>query len=161
MPPSFIASPTAPAPVPAPADTAVVNDGWWPDMDTAAARDAARIDSAVTEARLADILANAMLWANGQFAAWRLIQEAAGYESLADVPAPTIAGGSRQVFLYRRAVFAAMKAEADEGYRVPDTRFTGDVRGEALVPTINAFHRNAFWAVRDFLGLPRVTVELI
>ena len=149
------------SPAPAPADRSIENDGWWPDQSLNDFRAAMRIDSAITDDRLADMVANAMLWANDELVIWRGLQAATGRASLADVPSSQIAGGSRLAFLYRRAVFAAVKAEADESYRQPDTRYVGDVRGEALAPTIGAYQRNAAWAIRDFLGLPRVTVELI
>lgn len=159
---TFISTPAAsPAPAPAPAARTIKNDGWWPDQSLEDFRAAMRVDSAITDDRLADMVTNAMLWANGELAAWRLPFLAVGIAGLGDVPSSRIAGGSRLVFLYRRAVFAAVKAEADESYRQPDTKFTGDVRGEALVPTITAYQRNAAWAIRDFLGVPRLTVELI
>ena len=151
----------SPGPVPAPADRAIENDGWWPDQSLNAFRSAMRVDAAVTDDRLADMVANAMLWANGELLVWRAAREIEGRASLADVPSSPIAGGSRLAFLYRRAVFAAVKAEADESYRQPDTKYVGDVRGDALLPTIGAYQRNAAWAIRDFLGAPRVTIELI
>lgn len=159
---TFIPTPAPnPTPAPAPSPRIIENDGWWPDQSLDDFRAAMRVDSAITDDRLADMVANAMLWANRELTSWRFPVEAAGAASLADAFSTKIAGGSRLVFLYRRAVFAAVKAEADESYRQPDTKYVGDVRGEALLPTIVAYQRNAAWAIRDFLGVPRVTVELI
>lgn len=150
----FVSTPPAPGPA------VVANDGWWPDLDAARAREAVKLETTVSAERLNDALVAAIITVNREFAAWRAALLPAP-ASLELVPAPEIAGESERVFLYRRAVYATAKADLDEGYRGTDTAGAGQARADALTPVIADFRRQARDAVRDFLGRPRVIAELI
>ena len=142
-------------------NTPIGNDAWWPDIDTAKARDALRIDGSVTEPRMRTALIIAMLTVNDELATFQATQQALGFTGLADVPAPTIDGESRNVVLYMRAVYSTAHADLIEKYRNLDTTADGQRKAEEQTTTVDDQRRNARWAISDILGLGRTTVELI
>lgn len=153
-----IPPPSAAPPAPAPPST-IVNEPWFPDVDLATVRLIGRIDSGVTDERLADATTAAMISVNRDLAGWRVLRQAEGAASLSAVPAPPIGGISRNLFLYRRAVAAFAKAELLEGYADYDLTKAGEAAAEDRSPDVA--RRNGRLAVRDLLGRPRTTVELI
>ena len=165
---SFIAN--APAPVPAPPAAGVPpagvvqNDGWFPDIDLNALREAKRLDGTVTDARLLEAVINAMLHVNDQLTAWCDTQEAGGYASMELVPAKPIKGESRLLWQYRRAVYCFAKADLTENYRDYDTTassLSDKKTAEALNDAPAEQRRNGHWALADIIGRPHITVELI
>lgn len=146
------------------AGIAIVNDGWWPDVDLATARDILRLDGTVTDARLQEALVIAIGSINTELAAWRALQVDANgvaYDTLADVPAPQINETSRYVDLYQRAVRCTAGAHLVERYRNLDLTDSGQKKADEQTPSIDELRRDARWAIRDILGLSRSTVELI
>ncbi|MCI3908858.1 head completion/stabilization protein [Pseudomonas viridiflava] len=137
------------------------SDPFWPSIDLDALRAAQRIDSSVSAARLETAVIAATLNVNREFETWRLAQQAFGYNTLADVPANRVNGTSERVHLYLRAVHVATSAEVCERYRNYDSTQSGIAKGDELSPTIDEYRRDLRWAVRDFLGISRSTVELI
>lgn len=149
------------APAPAPAAPAITNDGWWPDIDPADARDLLRLDGTVSAERLRDALITAIGSTNQVLTNWRTTQAQAGHASLVDVPAPTIDKQSRLVHLYQRAVFSTAAALIIERYRNYDITDDGQKEVEQLIPSIDELRRDAHWAIHDMQGLAHATVELI
>jgi len=98
---------------------------------------------------------------NNELSEWRAAQQAAGYATLAEVPGDRIKDVSVKVHLYRRAIEAGTGAEVCERYRDYSATNTGSDKAEALTPNIDDYRRDLRWAVRDFLGRTRTTVELI
>lgn len=141
----------------------VTNDGWWPDLDLDAAREAMRLDGTVTPARLRDALRAGMLDVNtdGPVAAWAAAHRAAGAATLADVDAPKIDEVSRLVYLYGRAAYSFAKADLVERYVDYDTSASGIKRGELQECAPDEHRRNGRWAISQLLGRSRSTVELI
>jgi len=139
----------------------IENDGFWPSIDPAELRARIRLDGAVAEPRLRAAIVAAILAANGELAAWSAQQQAAGHAKLEDVPAAKVDGKSRLVHLYRRVIACATAAEVAERYRSYDTTAAGNQRADDLTPSIDELRRDVRWAIRDFLGTPRTTVELI
>jgi hypothetical protein len=68
---------------------------------------------------------------------------------------------SRLVLLYQRAVYATAKAELIERYRDFDSTDAGQRRAEAMELSVDDYRRQARYAIRDILGRPRATVELL
>ena len=68
---------------------------------------------------------------------------------------------SRLVILFTRAVRFTAAAELVEGYRDMGMTTKADARAEAMLSTGTDYRRMAAEAVRDILGVPRVTSELI
>ncbi|MEL7551945.1 head completion/stabilization protein [Pseudomonas protegens] len=136
-------------------------DPFWPSIDLDQVRATLRIDSSVTPARLETAVINAAISVNRELATWRINQQAAGFTHLNEVPAELIEGESAQAHLYRRAIEAGVGAEVCERYRSYDSTNTGNRKAEELVPNIDDYRRDLRWAIRDFLGTKRTTVELI
>jgi len=158
---AFISLPPAgPNAPPATADS-VEFDGFYPALSLAAARAAMRIPTDITDARLRDALAAAMLEIADDLAAWRATQDAAGFATLADCSAAMIAGEKRLVLLWRRAVHHLAAADLTEIQRGPDSTPAGSDRAAQLDTAAADHRRNSRWAVRDMLGIPHTTIELI
>lgn len=139
----------------------LVNDGWWPDIDGDALRDAQRIKADVTNQRLEFAVVAAMISVNRELAAWKATQLAAGYATLADVPAEQIGGRSHRVALYERAIYSATSAECAERYRSYDATRSGGDSAEEEERSIDDYRRDQRLAIRDLLGVARTTVELL
>lgn len=139
----------------------VTNDGWWPDLDMTHARDVLRIDGTVTDARLRAALVGAIAGTNHELVCWKTLQVAAGAANLAAVDAPVLDGASRYVALYQRAIYSTAHADLLERYRNLDTTDAGQRRAVDQADVIGEQRRNARWAISDFLGTGRTTVELI
>ncbi|KVN19737.1 MULTISPECIES: head completion/stabilization protein [unclassified Burkholderia] len=157
---SFVAT-AAPAVAATPIEGTLTNDGFFPDIDLSALRDAMRLDGTVTAERLRHAARDAMLTVNDELAAWRARQRAAGATTLADAPAPRIDGESAHVARYRRAVYHLTLADVTEKYRGYDTTKSGGQVAADLASTVDDSRRAARWAISDILGLARSTVELI
>lgn len=153
-PASQVDAPTGPEPI-------IVNDGFFPDIDPAAIRGAARVPLSVTPDRLRAAILGAILSIEVDMRAYAAAQIAAGCASLADVPAPLLDGRNVQLIRYERAV--ALYAKAELVARMPDfdTTGAGDNRADETTPTIGELRRDAMHAVRDMLGRTRTTVALI
>lgn len=136
-------------------------DPFWPSIDLDHLRATLRIDASVTVPRLETAVIAAAIGVNRELGDWRAIQQAAGHTELCAVPGDRIQDESVQVHLYRRAIEAATGAEICERYRSYDTTKSGNDKADELTPTIDDYRRDLRWAVRDFLGIGRTTVELI
>lgn len=140
---------------------ALQNDGWFPDLTLSGIRHSIRTDGTVTDQRLRDSVLYAMGHVNQQLAAWKLARQAEGAQNLGDVEGGNLGGGSRLALLYRRAVCASASADVMERYRNFDSTASAERRALDNDPSIAEQMRNARWAVRDILGQPHATVELI
>jgi hypothetical protein len=148
----------------APDATVLTNDGFFPDIDLAQFRRAARLRDSVTVDRQRDAVLAAIITVGNDLTAWAMARRLAGaadLASVADVPNGKLDGDPRLVILYRRAVYAFAKADLVERYRDVDTTAPGQRRAEDLDPSIGELRRDGAWAVRDMLGVTRTCVELI
>ena len=136
-------------------------DPFWPSIDLDNLRATLRIDASVTPARLETAVIAAAINLNRELSDWRAVQQAAGYATLADVPGDRIKDVSVKAHLYRRAIEAGTGAEVCERHRDYSATNTGSDKADALTPNIDDYRRDLRWAVRDFLGRTRTTVELI
>lgn len=137
------------------------SEPFWPSIDLDKLRETLRIDSSVTAARLETAVIAGIISVNRDLVEWRAFKQAAGYASLAEVPSEEIQGESQLVYLYLRAVECAAGAEVCERYRGFDSSGTGVKKADDNEPTIDDYRRDQRWAVRDFLGTSRTTVELL
>lgn len=139
-----------------------INPGpFWPEVDPAEIRAAQRIDGTVTAERLNAELIEAIASVNGELAAWRETQQAAGHDTLAEIPAAEINSASINVHRYLRAVGCLAKAGLTERHPDFDATGKGERKADALDGTIDDLRRDARWAIADILGVRRTTVELI
>ena len=145
-----------------PIDSGHINtDPFWPSIDLDHLRASLRIDASVTPARLETAVIAAVVNLNRELGEWRTTQLAAGYSTLDEVPGDRIKDVSVQAHLYRRAIEAGTGAEVCERYRDYSATNTGANKAEELTPNIDDYRRDLRWAIRDFLGRSRTTVELI
>lgn len=143
------------------AELPVVNDGFFPDIEPAAVREAARIPTSITPARLRAAILGAIMSAEIDLRAYAAASIAAGYQTIANVPAPQLDGQSVQLIRYRRAVALYAKAELVERHRDFDTTAAGGTQADELERSIDELRRDAMHAIRDILGRTRTTVDLI
>ncbi|MCJ2189158.1 head completion/stabilization protein [Novosphingobium beihaiensis] len=155
----FIALPPDPA---SPDGEVVAGDGWYPDIDVNAMRDALRIGELVTDARLIEAIKGGQLTIEGELEDWRAAREVEGAADLSAVDPARMTGGThRLTLLYTRAVRFAAAAELSELHRDLTATETGQARADTAATTAPDYHRLATSAVRDILGTGRVAVELI
>lgn len=154
-------NPTVVSDDPAAAEAIVVNDGWYPNVDPMRLRAEARIRDGVLAPRLRKEILAAIITVGDNLDTWAETQRAAGYATLADVPAKTIDGQSRLLLLYFSAIADETKARVIEGYRDTDLTGRGDRKVEDLEPSVDELRRNAIQAVRSILGRTRTRIELI
>ncbi|CAE6861268.1 hypothetical protein R69658_07627 [Paraburkholderia aspalathi] len=150
-----------PEPTPPAAELIVTNAPWFPSIDLAHMRQAVRLDGTVTHARLRDAVIAAIDEVNRELSTWRQAHQAAGVESLDELPADTIGGESVQLARYRRAVYYLARADVTELYRDFDSTKSGAADTAELVQTVDADRRNARQAINDMRGVARSTIELI
>ena len=151
---------------PDPTEEAPISSGaFWPLVDPVKMREAQRIDSTITAARLRDALIAAISTVNAELSSFRESNIAAGYTTLAAVPADEIDTVSVHVHRYQRAVGCFAKANLIERYRDFDsTAKSGrqtERKTELLEDPIDDLRRDARWAISDIRGIGRTTVELI
>ncbi|WP_200844673.1 MULTISPECIES: head completion/stabilization protein [unclassified Novosphingobium] len=159
---TFVATPPASEiEQPAAPETPVINDGFFPDVDPAAVRAAARIPTSITPARLRAAILGAIMTVGIDVQQFATIQIAAGHATLAAVPAPHLDGESVQLIRYQRAVALYAKAELIERHRDFDTTAAGGSQADELTPSIGELRRDAQHAVRDLVGRGRTVVDLL
>lgn len=143
------------------AETTVINDGFFPDIDPAALRESARITGTITPARLRAAILGAIMTVEQDLRAFAASSIAAGHATLAALPAAQLDGESVQLIRYQRAVAFYAKAELIERHRDFDTTAAGGAQVDELTPSIGELRRDALHAVRDILDKPRTTIDLI
>lgn len=158
---SLIATPDAGTPVDEWDEDDIANDGFFPDIVMADAREIMRIDGTVTSARLRHALVEAMATVNDALDGWKQQQTTAGRVTMAAVPCTILDGVSRNLHRYRRAVYCTARANLIERYRDFDNTNEGNKRAEDMESAIGDLRRDALWATNDILGIYRNTVELI
>lgn len=120
-----------------PAETAeppVKNTFFWPDIDLQQLRESLRYEGTVTAQRLRLAVKTAISEVNAELYDWRADQMAAGFKTLADVPAEALDGVSEKITHYLAAVeaiTAATIAERYRGYDASSTKKAGDVEASA------------------------------
>ena len=147
------------------AESPVINDGWWPDIDLQQLRADCRLDNTVTAPRLRRAVVDAVAGINDELTAWQSAQWAAGHATLSAVPAPQIDGKSVKLAQYLRAVGAAVQADLAEAYRDMSTLPEGANKEGRVLAALDvrqdAFRRQLRWALADLQGRRRVIAELM
>ena len=98
---------------------------------------------------------DAVLHVNAELRDWKLLQIAAGFASLAAVPADRVNRESVNIAHYRRAVYSWAKADLTERYRDFDSTassMSDKKMMEALDNAPSDQRRNAHWAIADIIG---------
>lgn len=157
---SFVAKPPQIDQAPAP-ETTVINDGFFPDIEPAAVREAARVPTSISAGRLRAAILGAIMAAEIDLRSWAADRQAEGFATLAAVPAAQLDGQSVQVVRYTRAIELLTKAELIDRHRDFDTTGAGDRKADDLDLSLDDLRRDAIGAIRDILGKGRTVVDLI
>ena len=143
----------------------VDNEPFFPAVATADVRAVARFDGAVTADALRAAIIAAIIHVNDQLRTWALAQQLLGSATLADVPAPQIAGQSVRLHAYLRAVTHAAQAHIEDTRRAQATLPAGlskDARVLESVGLRQSDHwRDARHAIADVMSRMRENVQLI
>lgn len=135
--------------------------GFWPVIDLAELRAAVAVDASVTATRLEHATIEALATVIDQLAPWAAVHQDAGIDSLAAVPALAINGVSVHVRRFMRAVYAYAKANLVERYADSDATGRTERGEEGRRTQAEEYRRDGLHAVRDILGVARMTSELI
>lgn len=150
-------------PIAAPADQQVVTPAFWPDIDVDSVRATIRIGgTSVSQERLVDAIRFAVIDVTRPLTAWRVEQQANGFDTLAAIDPDTQVDGVTELeLLFLRAV--AMTAGAELADRYPDITATreGADRAETIMSVADDYRRSATRAVRALRGETGTSVELI
>lgn len=139
-------------------DITLLNGGFWPTLSVATCRAETGLGSDWSADRIAAELLAVTIDVNASLSDWRSRQAAA---SLAAVPAPLYDGTSEKVILYRRAVYALVRAEQLDVTRDYDSTGKGHARADALTTTADSWRAKAQTALARLIGRPATVVELI
>lgn len=145
-----------------PAETAeppVKNTFFWPDIDLQQLRESLRYEGTVTAQRLRLAVKTAISEVNAELYDWRADRMAAGFKTLADVPAESLDGISEKITHYLAAVeaiTAATIAERYRGYDASGTKKAGDVEASA-----DEYWRDARFSISRVGERPNCIVSLL
>lgn len=144
-----------------PQQTSLDAGPFWPVISLELVRTNVAVDGSVTTQRLEHAATAALGNVIDQLAAWAAEQQANGCATLASVPAVHINGKSLQVVRFERAVYAYAKADLAERYADADATGRAERGEDGRRVQADEYRRDALHAVRDILGQPRMTSELI
>ncbi|MDR0182399.1 head completion/stabilization protein [Lysobacter arvi] len=142
-------------------DQVVRNDGWFPDVSLADVRAATRLDNTITDLRLRESVAAAIIEINDELADWAAAKQALGIARLEHADGAAAGGDLRSAVLYRRAVYSLVQADLREQYRDFDSTNSGQRRASEQTESADEARRNARWATAALLGRRHTTVDLI
>ncbi len=144
-----------------PREGAIENQPFWPDVDIGQFCRDYRVPSELETGTIKAHLGHAMLETNIQLIDYRHRKMDEGYDCLEDVPAETIADESRLLMLYRRAVSCRCKAIICRDYPTIDRREPAENQAKTSYDTEVSNLCNADKAIRAFLELSDITVDLL
>lgn len=137
------------------------NTFFWPAVDPLMLRAVLRYEGTVTPLRLRHAIKNAIAEVNSELWDYRREQIAAGFSTLADVPADSIDGESVKVSCYLRAVTALTAASLAERYRGYDASASGGKKAEDVESRIDELWRDARVNVSNVAGKPHCIIGLL
>lgn len=144
-----------------PIEANVESGPFWPVVNVSKLREVMRLDGTVTTPRLQNATINAVASVNSELREWRIKHQSAGHDCLADIPGEIINAESVYSHLYARAIYCLTRANLVERLRDYDTTKSGADATEPLDLTITNLRRDARFAIRDMLGIPHLTAELL
>ncbi|MEC5345075.1 head completion/stabilization protein [Brenneria populi] len=145
---------TAPVTIPVPEghEEVIKNTYFWPDIEPDRLRKLMRLESTITPDRLRHAAMTAISEVNAELFPYREAQMAAGFMTLADVPAEKIDGESEKHHHYLRAVCSITTASLYERYRGYDASGKGNSKADAIDGTIDELWRDARWSISRLQG---------
>ncbi|XXN62785.1 head completion/stabilization protein [Enterobacter ludwigii] len=145
-----------------PAETAeppVKNTFFWPDIDLQQLRESLRYEGTVTAQRLRLAVKTAIAEVNAELYEWRAERMAAGFKTLADVPAESLDGVSEKITYYLAAVEAITAATIAERYRGYDA--SGANKASSVEASADEYWRDARFSISRVGERPNCIVSLL
>lgn len=134
----------------------VRSGAFFPAISLDDVRAEVRIDGAVTDIRLRQVIREEIIDVNRLLAG--LTDQA---DTLADLAKDTIDDQPDTVILYFSAVANGVAAKIAERYSGYDSTNSGADKAEQLRLTIDEYRRNKHWAIKQLLGENHTVVDLI
>ncbi len=146
---------------PEPPEGTISNQPFWPDMDLNSFSVSFRIPSDLDQNSVEEHLIQAMTDINFRLCDYRKEQQGLGYEALEEVPSDKVNNESILLVLYRRAASYRAKATICRDYPTIDRRQPADNQAKSAPDTEETYLRFADEAVRQFLEITDISVELL
>ncbi|HEJ7172232.1 TPA: head completion/stabilization protein [Serratia marcescens] len=153
--------PTAIIPQPDVPEPVIKNTFFFPDVDPKRIRELMRLEYTVSPERLRFAIRSGISETNAELYLYREQQLAAGFKTLADVPADEVGGESEKCFHYLSAVCAMTTATLYERYRGADASAKGDKKADSVEVSIDEHWRDMRWSIARLQGKPRCIVGQI
>lgn len=134
----------------------ITSGTFFPSISLDQIRDVVRIDGAVTDARLRQLVLEEIIDTNRLLAS--LVMKA---DTLADLAISIIDGKPDTEVLYFSAVSNGVAAKVNENYRNYDSTNSGNKKAELAFLTVEDYRRNKMWAIQQIKGENHSVVELI
>lgn len=139
-----------------PSQVIIKSDPFYPDIALDHIREIVRIDGAVTDARLQQVIIEEVIDVN------RLLKVLKNQAAqLSDLSTSEINDQPETDFLYLSAVANGVAAKINENYRNYDSSNSGAKKAEQAELTVDDYRRNKQWAIQKLLGENHTVVELI
>ncbi|WP_420588203.1 head completion/stabilization protein [Bacterioplanoides sp.] len=139
----------------------IKNQLFWPDIDIGKFCEDYRTPNELNQGTIKEHLSHAMAEINIQLMDYRHRKMDEGFDHLKDVPAETIGDESRLLMLYRRAVSCRCKAVICRDYPTIDRREPAENQAKSSQETEYTNLCNSDKAVRAFLELSDISVDVI
>jgi hypothetical protein len=139
-----------------PSNIRISNGEFFPVISLDDIRDFVRIDGAVTDVRLRQLVLEEIIDTNRLLAS--LVMKA---DTLADLATSIIDGKPDTEVLYFSAVSNGVAAKVNENYRNYDSTNSGNKKAEHAFLTVDDYRRNKMWAIQQLKGENHSVVELI
>lgn len=139
-----------------PSNISISNGEFFPVISLDDIRDFVRIDGAVTDVRLRQLVLEEIIDVNRLLAS--LVMKA---DTLVDLATSIIDGKPDTEVLYFSAVSNGVAAKVNENYRNYDSTNSGNKKAEHAFLTVEDYRRNKMWAIQQLKGENHSVVELI
>ncbi len=150
------------ATTPARAADEIYVDDFYPSLSPDIFRDHYRVDSSFSDDSVKRALFAALVDVTDDLDDWAEEQQAQGFTTLAEVPAKQLAGQSRLVILFYKAVYCLGKAALIDTYRDVDTaRTLGEKRADDHELSSDYWQQKGRYSINKLLGKPTVEAKLI
>lgn len=139
-----------------PSQVIIKSDPFYPEVVLDHIREVVRIDGAVTDARLQQVIIEEVIDVN------RLLKSLKDQAAqLSDLSTTQINDQPETDYLYLSAVANGVAAKVNENYRNYDSSNSGAKKAEQAECTVDDYRRNKQWAIQQLLGENHTVVELI
>jgi len=144
----------------APSPEQVVVTDFWPSVNTKSFQAEYRIPSDLPAETVVSQLNLALITVMSELGTWKAEQVAAGYSSLAAIPADKVDEISVKEWLFLRAVYCTAKANLLPENRSMSRKAEAEILAKSDPEMGQDYHAMASVALRRLIGVPNVGVYL-